>query len=254
MLPNFSLRGRTAVVTGGVGGMGTSFTRALVDHGANVAVFDLRMPEGELLEAAKAKSVKVRGYIVDVTSMESLTNAYTRVEKDFDGKLDIFVGAAGISHVVDFLDVDWESHLKVITVNQMGLYHSAQLAGRLMIKSGTKHGSMILIGSASATNAPRSVNTSAYNSTKGAVVAMTMAIAKEMGVHGIRVNSVSPGYCITPLTREYHQLHEAWAKESMLGFVPDGDDIAGTCIFLAGDASRAINAFDLVIDGGATKW
>lgn len=120
---------------------------------------------------------------VDVTSMESLTNAYTRVEKDFDGKLDIFVGAAGISHVVDFLDVDWESHLKVITVNQMGLYHSAQLAGRLMIKSGTKHGSMILIGSASATNAPRSVNTSAYNSTKGAVVAMTMAIAKEMGVH-----------------------------------------------------------------------
>lgn len=112
--------------------------------------------------------------------MESLTKAYAEVEKDFDCKLDIFIGAAGINKVFDFLDVDWESHLRIISVNQLGLFHSAQLAAKLMIKSGTKVGSMILIGSAMAHNATRTVNTSPYNGTKGAVYAMATAIAKEL--------------------------------------------------------------------------
>lgn len=118
---------------------------------------------------------------VDVSSMDSLTKSYEDFEKDFGGRLDIFVGSAGINKIVDFLETDWDWHLKVVSVNQIGLYHSAQLAAKLMIKCGTRSGSIVLIASCAGQIAVRSVHTSSYNGTKGAVLAMTPALAQELG-------------------------------------------------------------------------
>ena len=117
---------------------------------------------------------------VDVSSYESLKEGFAQVENDF-GRLDVFVGSAGINKVVDFLETDWEYHMKLVSVNQIGLYHSAQLAAKLMIKCVTKNGSIILIGGGAGQIAVKSVNTSAYNATKGAVLSMAKSIAKEVG-------------------------------------------------------------------------
>ena len=158
------------------------------------------------MDAAKEHKVKVKGYTyvrvalfhfprrlysdsmlilkhhsVDVASIDSLQEGYAAVEKDFEGQLDIFVGAAGINKVIDFLETDWDWHLKMLSVNQMGLYHSAQLAARMMIKCSTKNGSVILIGGGAGQIAVKSVNTSAYCGSKGGVLGMTPAIAKELG-------------------------------------------------------------------------
>ena len=113
--------------------------------------------------------------------MDSLKKSYEDFQKDFDDRLDIFVGSAGINKIVNFLESDWDWHSKVVSVNQIGLYHSAQLAAKLMIKCGTRCGSIILIASCAGQIAVRSINTSCYNGTKGAVLAMTPALAQELG-------------------------------------------------------------------------
>lgn len=120
---------------------------------------------------------------VDVSSASSLEAGFSGVEKDFGGKLDICVANAGINKVMDFLDMTWEAHRRLVDVNVLGVYHTVQLAARLMIKSGTSCGSVIVIGSIAGKNSVKLGIHSAYSGTKGAVLGLLPAIAKELGQH-----------------------------------------------------------------------
>ena len=100
--------------------------------------------------------------------------------KDFDGKLDICVPCAGVNRHVAFLETSFEEHQRLIGVNVVGVYHTAQLAAKQMIKNGTKKGSIVLVASIASYMAIRSQMSSAYCGTKGAVRAMTPGIAKEL--------------------------------------------------------------------------
>ncbi|KAI9741548.1 MAG: hypothetical protein M1818_004354 [Claussenomyces sp. TS43310] len=250
----FSLAGRTALVTGGARGCGLAFAQGLAEAGADVAVFDVIEPVAEYHELAKAYNVKTAFYKVDVTSMESLEQGFTAFEKDFDGRLDICVPCAGINKNVSFLNTTYAEHQRLISVNVMGVYHTAQLGAKLMIKNGTKKGSIIMVASIASSMAIRSQRSSAYCGTKGAVRAMGPPIAAELNQYGIRVNTISPGYVKTEMTAPFPDLLESWKDEIMNGRVATPDDIRGGCIFLASDASSYMTGQDLVIDGGASKW
>jgi NAD(P)-dependent dehydrogenase (short-subunit alcohol dehydrogenase family) len=146
------------------------------------------------------KSPDLTSPSVDVSSISSLEAGFASFSKDFDNKLDICVPCAGINKNVDFLDTSSADHEKLIGVNVLGVYHTAQLAAKQMIANGTKKGSIILVASIASYMAIRSQSSSAYCGTKGAVRAMCPGIAKELVSYGIRVNSISPGYVRTEMT------------------------------------------------------
>lgn len=119
-------------------------------------------------------------YLVDVSSEESLTAGFASFAKDFDNKLDICVPTAGINRNLDFLDTTFDEHYKLLAVNVVGVYHTAQLAAKQMIANGTTCGSIILVASIASYIAIRSMEATAYCGTKGAVRAMVPAIAAEL--------------------------------------------------------------------------
>jgi NAD(P)-dependent dehydrogenase (short-subunit alcohol dehydrogenase family) len=137
---------------------------------------------------------------VDVSNQESLEKGFAAFIIDFAGKLDICVPCAGINANVSFLSTTFEQHQKLIGVNVLGVYHTAQLAAKQMITNKTTKGSIILVASIASYMAIRSQSSSAYCGTKGAVRAMVPGIAKELVEYGIRVNSISPGYVRTEMT------------------------------------------------------
>jgi short-subunit dehydrogenase len=115
-----------------------------------------------------------------VSSIESLEKGFAEFSKDFEGQLDICVPCAGINKNVSFLDTSFQEHQKLIGVNVMGVYHTAQLAAKQMIANGTKKGSIVLVASIASFMAIRSQMSSAYCGTKGVVRAMCPAIAAEL--------------------------------------------------------------------------
>lgn len=172
---------------------------------------------------------------------------------DFGGKLDICVPCAGINKNVPFLETSFEDHQKPISMNVMGVFYTAQLAAKRMIKNGTKMGSIIMIASIASYMAIRSQTCSAYCGTKGAVRAMAPPIAAELNQYGIRVNTISPGYVRTEMTApvcnsficvlqklmvilQFPELLEGWKDEIMNHRVATSDDIRGACVFLASNA------------------
>jgi len=120
---------------------------------------------------------------VDVSSIESLEQGFAAFKEDFRGKLDICVPCAGINRNLGFLETSMAEHQKLIGVNVLGVYHTAQLAAKLMIENGTRCGSIILVASIASYMAIRSQLSSAYCGTKGAVRAMCPAIAAELASH-----------------------------------------------------------------------
>lgn len=253
-MDRFSLKGRTALITGGARGCGLAFAQGLAEAGADVAIFDVIHPVAAFYEISSLYGVKTKSYHVDVASQTSLEKGFADFIKDFDGKLDICVACAGINRNLSFLDTSFDEHQKLIDVNVKGVYHTAQVAAKQMIVNGTKKGSIILVASIASYMAIRSQSSSAYCGTKGAVRAMCPGIAKELVRYGIRVNTISPGYVRTEMTAPFPDLLESWKDEIMNGKVAEPEDIRGGCVFLASDASSYMTGQDLCIDGGVTKW
>lgn len=250
----FSLKGRTALVTGGSRGCGLAFAQGLAEAGANIAVFDVIPPSPALAQLTVDFGIRTEFYEVDVTSVSSLQAGFTNFKTDFDSKLDILVACAGVNKNVELLETTESDFDRIFGVNCKGLYFTAQLAAKQMIENGTKHGSIILIASMASYIAIRSQRSSAYCGSKGAVKAMVPPMAAEMAKYGIRVNSVSPGYVRTEMTAPFPHLLEGWKDEVMTGRVAEPDDIKGACVFLASDASIYCTGSDIVVDGGVTKW
>ncbi|PWY69067.1 FAD binding domain protein [Aspergillus heteromorphus CBS 117.55] len=252
-MSRFSLKGRTALVTGGARGCGLAFARGLAEAGADVAIFDLVEPEEGFHAIQKEYRVKTAYYRVDVSSPSSLAAGFASFQAEFHHALDICVPCAGINQHQPFLDFDFADHQQLLAVNVLGLFHTAQRAARQMIANQTRHGSIVLVASMASHVAVRSQLCSAYCGSKGAVRAMCPAIAKELAEHGIRVNSISPGYVRTEMTAGFPHLIEEWKAAAMNGRIAEPEDIMGACVFLASDASSYMTGQDVVVDGGVTK-
>jgi NAD(P)-dependent dehydrogenase (short-subunit alcohol dehydrogenase family) len=243
------LDGRVIVVTGGAQGIGRAIADGLADEGAKVVIADL----GGAEEAAAELGGDAFGLRVDVSS-EADTAALAEAVLDRFGRIDGLVNNAGIySSLVPqpLEDIDVDEWRKVFDVNVLGMF----LATRAVLPAMREQGSGRIVNIASGTPFKGVPYLLHYVASKGAVVAMTKAIAKEVGDTGILVNTVAPGFTMSdgvlanPV--QVQKLQEISVKARVIQRDQFPSDVVGAIVFFCSDDSSFITGQALVVDGGA---
>jgi NAD(P)-dependent dehydrogenase (short-subunit alcohol dehydrogenase family) len=247
----FSLSGRKALVTGAGRGIGRVLAIALAEAGCDVALFGLhRQTLAPVEQEIRELGTRCELFEGDVSRKADVDRAFAGAEKQF-GHLDICVNNAGVSLQQPFEAMTEADFDQIVDINLKGVFLCCQAAARLMIPRRT--GSIINIGSISArvVNVPQ--KQAVYNTSKAAVVMLTQSVAVEWAAHGIRVNSISPGYMKTEMTMSsMAPLFPAWEALTPMGRLGEPAELRGALLFLASDASSYVTGHDLVVDGGYT--
>lgn len=248
----FSLRGKSALVTGASSGIGRKVAQAYAQAGADVAVAarNVEALESVAAELAADGAGKVVPIRCDVTRPEQVNSMVDRVVAELGG-IDIAVCNAGIITVVPMLEMSPEEFQRIQDTNVTGVFLTAQAAARAMVPQG-RGGVIINTASMSGSiiNVPQQVGH--YCASKAAVIHMTKAMAVELAPHNIRVNSVSPGYILTELVEPLTEYHRQWEPKIPLGRIGRPEELIGLYIYLASEASSYMTGSDVVIDGGYT--
>lgn len=262
----FSLKDKTAVVTGAAGLLGQQHCRVLSDAGANVIVCDINLKKcSEIASELPGNAVGVE---LDITSEESLKDALGMIIKEF-GTLDILVNNAAINDMVENPELDIEKSKfenypidlfrKVMDVNVTGMFAASKILGGQMLVNGK--GSIINIASTYGIVAPNQdlyvrpdgtrifFKSPAYPTSKAAVLNFTRFLAAYWGRNGIRVNALSPGG-IENNQDEF--FINNYSNRTPLGRMSKSTDYQGALLFLASDASDYMTGANLVVDGGWT--
>lgn len=248
----FSLEGKSALVTGGSRGIGEATALAFARAGANVAVSsrkieDLERVAGEVRKLGR-KALAVEAHI---GKMELLQPLVDRVMKEF-GKIDILVNNAAViirKPAEEYTEEDWDT---MVNTNLRGTFFCAELVAREMIKR--KQGKIINISSV--LSQMGQVGRAIYATTKAGVSHMTRTLGVEWIKYGINVNAIGPGVTITEINRDFFKTHPDDFQRIMNG-VPANrpaspDDYIGAAVFLASDAANYMVGQTLIIDGGMT--
>ncbi|PWZ00857.1 NAD(P)-binding protein [Testicularia cyperi] len=259
----FSLEGKTAVITGGNGGLGLEMALAYVEAGAHVYAVDLPKEPSEEFKIV-ADHCKIMGkhlkYVsATVTDHDDINACMDFVMKDSGtDSLDVCVAAAGILQTYDALSYPADEFRKVFEVNTTGVFLTAQAAARKMHAQKHVSGSIILIASMSGSIVNRDHHWVAYNASKSAVLQMGRNLAAEWGPKDIRVNCISPGHIRTRMTAAYldtnPHLLAKWSSSNPLGRLGRAHEIRGVAVWLASSASSFCNGSDIIVSGGHNIW
>jgi 3alpha(or 20beta)-hydroxysteroid dehydrogenase len=242
------LEGRTALVTGAARGQGAVFAQAMAEEGARVVLADVRDPEGR--EAASQIGDAAAYRHLDVTSQDEWRATVAWCEEEL-GPISILVNNAGILRVGAFEHMSLEDYRAVIEVNQVGCFLGMQSVISSMRSAGG--GSIINMSSVAGLHGTRGVM--GYVASKFAVRGMTRAAALELGIDGIRVNSIHPGTIDTPMVNDGS--FDSVDRQAYFASIPAGrmgqpSDVAGLVVFLASDESSYCTGAEFIVDGGAS--
>ncbi|KAI9726945.1 MAG: hypothetical protein M1828_000293 [Chrysothrix sp. TS-e1954] len=249
-LASFSLEGRVGVVTGGARGLGLVMSQALVISGADVAIVDMNKDEADrqakLLEETyrhenpeETKIPRITTHMCDVSSPTSVKQAMQSVFKRH-GKVDSLITSAGFTENYDAISYPYDRIQKLWGVNVDGTYLFAVEAAKHFM-SRNAPGSITFIGSMSGAivNVPQPQ--APYNAAKAAIRHLAASLAVEWAHANIRVNTISPGYMLTALTKkildENPELQRQWTSLIPTGKMGRPEDLMGAAVFLASDAS-----------------
>lgn len=250
----FSLEGKVALVTGSGRGLGWGIAELLAKAGATVVINDLdETTVAKRMAQLNGQGLKADGAAFDVTKHDVVRGVVDALAARH-GTIDIVVNNAGIQNrkpLVDYLPEEWEA-LQQTHVG--GTFNVTQASVRHMIATG-KGGRIINLGSI-ATLSSR-VPMAAYAAAKGALTAVTHALASELGRHGITCNALAPGFMATEFTKSLTENEEFSAFVRTR--VPAGrwgtpDDIAPAVLYLASPAASYVNGAILRIDGGTLSY
>ncbi|MGO4741802.1 SDR family oxidoreductase [Serratia quinivorans] len=244
----FSLKGKTAIVTGGNSGLGQAFAVALAKAGANLFIPSFVMDQGQTREIIEQQGVRVEFMQVDITEKGAPARVIAQCLADF-GSVDILVNNAGIcklNKVLDFGRGDWDP---MIDINLTAAFEMSYEAAKVMIPN--QQGKIINICSLFSYLGGQW--SPAYSATKHALAGFTKAYCDELGQYNIQVNGIAPGYYATDITAETRSNPET--NRRVLEHIPanrwgDTQDLMGAMVFLASRASNYVNGHLLVVDGG----
>ncbi|WP_135553399.1 SDR family NAD(P)-dependent oxidoreductase [Paenibacillus cymbidii] len=240
---------KTVLVTGAGRGIGKATAARFAAEGATVCLVSLE--EGELHDAERElreAGGNVRSYAADISDPQQ-ANAAIDDAIAASGRIDVLINNAGIAWEESFLDMKPEHWRRMIDVNLNGMFYVAQAASRQM----AAQGGGVILNMASTNGLVGEALYAHYNASKGGVVLLTKTMAIELGVYGIRVNAVCPGYIQTPMSEaiDNEEFVQQYIRNKIpLGRVGKPNDVAGVFAFLASDDAAFITGETIVVDGG----
>lgn len=257
--PTGDRTGRVAIVTGAGAGIGAAVARRLAADGATVAVWDVSADaaEGTVAEIRRSGGT-ARAYAVDVTDGASVRTASNAVAADLGG-VDVLANIAGVVRygtVVEMSEEDWDL---IVDTNLKGIF----LTAKHVVPHLQRRGGGVIVNTASAQAFASQPRVAAYTATKGAIVAMTRALAVDHAGDGIRAVCVCPGSVRTPMLRygaemispdvDADETMQSWGSRHPLGTLIEPEDVANLVAFLTSEQAAAITGAPYLIDAGLTS-
>ena len=254
----FSLQNKIAVITGGGSGIGKAISECFAAQGAMVCILELNeVAANDTLKAIKEKGGKAICMGCNVTSQAQVVTAFQKIIQQFKA-IDILVNSAGIAHI-GRLDTTNESDFeKIFQVNVKGTYNAMYAAITQMKKQ--QKGVILNVASIAATLGI--ADRFAYSMSKGAVLSMTLSVARDYIKEGIRCNSISPARVHTPFVDGFikanypgkeGEMFEKLSKIQPIGRMGQPTEIAHLALYLCSDEAAFVTGSDYLIDGGFTK-
>ena len=251
----FSLEGKIAFVTGAGSGIGQRIAMGLAEAGASVGCFDLASSSGlnETVKQIEGLGCRALALTGDVTQADDLSAAIAALE-DRLGALSVAVNCAGIANAAAATEMPQAQWQRMLDINLTGVFLSCQAEGRVMLPR--RQGSIVNIASMSGTIVNRGILQVHYNASKAAVIHLSKSLAMEWSASGLRVNSISPGYTLTPmnLRPEVAEQRKQFEADTPLGRMATVDELVGPAVFLSSQAASFCTGIDLVVDGGFVCW
>lgn len=251
----FDLRGRTALVTGGSRGLGLQIAEALGEMGAKLVLSARKADElDHAVEHLAGQGIEANWVAADGSKPDDIARLVDETLRRL-GHVDILVNNAGATWGAPAEDHPLDAWDKIMNLNVRGTFLLTQAIGkRSMIPR--RYGRIVIVASIAGLrgNAPGTVKTIAYNTSKGALVNFTRALAGEWGAYGITVNALAPGFFPSKMTRGVIQQFgpDTLAKHAPLARLGDEEDLKGAALLFASDAGKHITGQILAIDGGVT--
>lgn len=243
---DLGLKGKVALITGAVGGMGEAAARLLADEGAKLVLADIRDDSGPALAEELGDAIYVH---LDVTSYEEIDRAIDQALEAF-GTIDILINTAGIGGSAVRHLPEQEQWDLMFAVHVRGTAACIKaVTERVMIPSGSGK----IVNVASLCNHSGAGGMSSYCAAKAAITQITLGGARQLGRHGINMNCVSPGNVRSPMTTNLFsdaEREESIRQEVVFGHIGDAADIAGPIVFLCSEQARWIVGADLNVSAG----
>lgn len=271
VVPSFRLDGKLAILTGGSGGLASVISRALVAQGADVALVDMNLDrttqaakdvlqwaEQELKGANASPIGKVSAWSCNIGDAESVEDTFTAINTHHEKIATVLINTAGYCEnypAEEYPSLNAEALMKV---NGLGALYVSQSFARPLIANKLR-GSVILIASMSGSIVNDPQPQCMYNMSKAGVIHLAKSLACEWAKYNIRVSTLSPGYILTPLTKNVigqdAEMKNAWESKIPMKRMAEPKEFVGSILYLASEsASSYTTGHNLVVDGGYQCW
>lgn len=253
----FSLKGKTAIITGGGSGIGKAISTTFAKQGAHVCVLDFSEDNGNAtISEIENDGFSASFYKCDVSNQERIEEIFVEIAKN--NTIDILINNAGIAHIGNIENTNSEDLDRLYNVNIKGVYNGIKAA----IPYFKKQNNGVVINMASIASSVGISDRFAYSMTKGAVLTMTYSVAKDYISNGIRCNCISPARVHTPFVDNFikqnypdnqAEMFENLSKTQPIGRMGKPEEIANLALYLCSDEASFITGTDFPIDGGFIK-
>jgi len=252
----FDLKGKTALITGGSRGLGLQIAEALGEQGATLVLSSRKQSDlDEAVAHLKSRGIEASAIAADLSREEAVGPLVAEAMKRL-GHIDILVNNAGATWGAPAQDYPTEAWDKVMNLNIRSIFLLSREVGKQSMIP-RKYGRIVNVASIAGLsgNGPDSMQTIAYNTSKGAVVNFTRTLAGEWGRHNITVNALAPGFFPSKMTKGILEQRgeENLAKRAPLQRIGDDEDLKGAALLFASDAGKHITGQILAVDGGVSS-